>query len=82
VKFKWQTFQEKFFTQMHKLKKPVATISYACKFAYAGGLSVTKYFSYVVGHNCGVTTSLEVGLFSFQNATEYVRISSKSLLIE
>ncbi len=29
-----------------------ATISYACKFAYAGGLSVTKYISYVVGDNC------------------------------
>lgn len=28
------------------------TISYACKFAYAGGLSATKYFSYVVGNNC------------------------------
>ena len=30
-----------------------ATISYACKFAYAGGMSVTKYISYVVGSNCG-----------------------------
>jgi len=29
-----------------------STISYAVKFAYAGGLSVTKYFSYVVGSNC------------------------------
>ena len=29
------------------------TISYACKFAYAGGLSVTKYISYVVGNDCG-----------------------------
>ena len=28
------------------------TISYGCKFAYAGGLSVTKYFSYTVGDNC------------------------------
>jgi hypothetical protein len=32
---------------------PGATISYACKFAYAGGMSVTKYISYVVGSNCG-----------------------------
>lgn len=31
---------------------PGATITYACKFAYAGGLSVTKYISYVVGNNC------------------------------
>lgn len=29
------------------------TINYACKFAYNGGLSVTKYISYVVGTNCG-----------------------------
>lgn len=28
------------------------TITYAVKFAYAGGLSVTKYISYVVGENC------------------------------
>jgi endo-1,3(4)-beta-glucanase len=28
------------------------TISYACKFAFAGGLAVTKYFSYTVGNNC------------------------------
>ncbi|WP_284651750.1 T9SS type A sorting domain-containing protein [Flavobacterium terrisoli] len=29
-----------------------ATITYACKFAYAGGLSVTKWFNYTVGNNC------------------------------
>jgi len=28
-------------------------ISYACKFAYSGGMSVTKYISYEVGTNCG-----------------------------
>ncbi len=28
------------------------TINYACKFAYAGGLSVTKYFTYTIGDNC------------------------------
>jgi endo-1,3(4)-beta-glucanase len=39
-----------------------ATISYAVKFAYAGGQSVTKYFSYVVGNTCplGVETSPEL----------------------
>ncbi|WP_298224881.1 family 16 glycosylhydrolase [Flavobacterium sp.] len=31
-----------------------STISYAVKFAYAGGLSVTRYFSYVVGSNCSL----------------------------
>jgi len=36
------------------------TINYACKFAYAGGLSVTKYFSYVVGNAC----SLGLGNYS------------------
>jgi beta-glucanase (GH16 family) len=34
-----------------------STIRYAVKFAFAGGLSVTKYFSYVVGSNCGLGTS-------------------------
>lgn len=36
-----------------------STISYACKFAYAGGLSVTKYFSYVVGNDCSGTNDVE-----------------------
>ena len=72
---------EKIFTQTISGQSNGATINYACKFAYAGGSSVTNYFSYVVGDNCalGVTTSLEVAQFSFQNpATEYVRISSKN----
>lgn len=34
-----------------------STINYAVKFAYAGGLSVTKYFSYVVGTNCNLNTN-------------------------
>jgi endo-1,3(4)-beta-glucanase len=33
-----------------------STLSYACKFAYSGGMSVTKYISYVVGSDCGSTT--------------------------
>lgn len=32
------------------------TISYACKFAFSGGMSVTKYFDYVVGTSCGTTS--------------------------
>ncbi|MFZ4582648.1 MAG: T9SS type A sorting domain-containing protein, partial [Paludibacter sp.] len=36
---------------------PGATISYACKFAFNGGMSVTKYMTYVVGTNCGSTTN-------------------------
>ena len=31
-----------------------STISYAVKFAFAGGMSVTKYFSYIVGSNCSL----------------------------
>ena len=31
-----------------------ATISYAVKFAFAGGQAVTKYFSYVVGNTCSL----------------------------
>ena len=34
------------------------TITYACKFAFAGGMAVTKYISYEVGSNC---TSLVIG---------------------
>jgi beta-glucanase (GH16 family) len=31
-----------------------STISYAVKFAFSGGLSVTRYFSYIVGNNCSL----------------------------
>jgi len=34
-----------------------STINYAVKFAYAGGFSVTEYFSYVVGENCTLDVS-------------------------
>ncbi|HLF50876.1 family 16 glycosylhydrolase [Flavobacterium sp.] len=51
-----------------------STINYAVKFAYAGGLSVTKYISYVVGSNCalGTTTPSELKQFSFPNPVEDV----------
>jgi endoglucanase Acf2 len=32
-----------------------STISYACKFAFSGGMAVTKYFQYKVGTNCDIT---------------------------
>jgi endo-1,3(4)-beta-glucanase len=35
------------------------TINYACKFAYAGGLSVTRYVSYVVGTDCASTNDVQ-----------------------
>ena len=34
-----------------------STIKYACKFAFAGGLAVTKYVSYVVGSECALSTN-------------------------
>ncbi|WP_462251741.1 glycosyl hydrolase [Ekhidna sp.] len=40
------------FTRTISDQTPGATIAYACKFAFAGGLAVTKYFDYVVGDNC------------------------------
>ncbi len=38
-----------------------STISYGCKFAFAGGLAVTKYFSYKVGDNCSSEPSDDDG---------------------
>ena len=51
-----------------------STISYACKFAYAGGLSVTKYISYVVGSSCslGVETVSELKQFCYPNPVDDV----------
>ena len=39
------------------------TIRYACKFAFAGGMAVTKYIEYTVGDNCDITV-LEEALAS------------------
>lgn len=49
-----------------------STITYAVKFAYAGGLSVTKYFSYVVGSNCtlGTRAPTETSQFFYPNPVE------------
>lgn len=45
-----------------------STINYAVKFAYAGGLSVTQYFSYVVGNNCALAVEeTEFIEFAFTN---------------
>lgn len=45
------------FTKTITGQTPNSTISYAVKFAFAGGLSVTKYFSYVVGSDCSLNIS-------------------------
>ena len=43
---------EKTFTQTISNQTAGSAISYAVKFAYAGGMSVTKYYSYIVGNDC------------------------------
>lgn len=57
-----------------------STINYAVKFAYAGGLSVTKYVSYLVGSNCplGVESVPDLVEFNFPNPSNTsLNISSK-----
>jgi beta-glucanase (GH16 family) len=60
-----------------------ATINYAVKFAYAGGLTVTKYFPYIVGADCslGIENPSELTQFTFQNpANNVVQIHSKTAI--
>jgi hypothetical protein len=51
-----------------------STISYAVKFAFAGGLSVTNYFSYVVGNNCslGIVNSSMTKQLGYPNPVESI----------
>ena len=46
-----------------------STINYGVKFAYAGGMSVTNYYSYVVGSACamGVSAFSELNQLTFSN---------------
>lgn len=59
-----------------------STINYAVKFAYAGGLSVTRYFSYVVGNNCsalGLENTGDVLDFYFPNpVNDQIEITSNA----
>jgi hypothetical protein len=60
-----------------------STISYAVKFAYAGGLSVTNYYTYVVGNNCAlnVISNNELENLTFINPVEnYLNINSQSTI--
>lgn len=72
------------FTQTITGQTAGTTISYAVKFAYAGGLSVTKYFSYVVGTDCslGVITPTKSLVFSFQNPVDDVLTISSNLKVD
>jgi len=58
-----------------------STISYACKFAYSGGLSVTKYVTYIVGSNCGGTTNDTQAPTNFTASVGVVTGSSVELLL-
>jgi hypothetical protein len=52
-----------------------STIQIACKFAYAGGMSVTKTFSYVVGNACtqtGVENPSANAVFFYPNPVQNV----------
>lgn len=53
------------------------TLTYAVKFAYAGGLSVTKYFSYVVGDDC----ALETESFSKSQSISFINPVNDSIEI-
>ncbi|HEY6915141.1 MAG TPA: Ig-like domain-containing protein, partial [Paludibacter sp.] len=58
-----------------------STISYACKFAYTGGMSVTKYMTYVVGTNCGSTTNDTQAPTGFSATLGAVTANSVELLL-
>jgi beta-glucanase (GH16 family) len=72
------------FTQTITGQMAGATISYAVKFAYAGGLSVTKYFSYEVGFDCslGVQSNTDPIAFSFQNPVDDVLTITSNLKVD
>ena len=60
------------FTQTISGQTSGSTINYACKFAFAGGLSVTKFVSYVVGSSCslGIVTDSDFQEAYFPNPVE------------
>ena len=50
-----------------------SVIQVACKFAYAGGMSVTKTFTYTIGNSClgtGVENQQEIEDFFFPNPVQ------------
>ena len=57
-----------------------STINYAVKFAFANGMSVTQYISYVVGSNCTLsqTDYDDFDTFTFNNpVTDFIQINSE-----
>ncbi|MFY0483613.1 glycosyl hydrolase [Flavobacterium sp. PLA-1-15] len=73
------------FSKTLTAQTPGATITYAVKFAFAGGLAVTKYFSYVVGDNCDLgidENELNNSITMYPNpATNTVNIDSKGTTV-
>lgn len=57
------------------------TISYACKFAFSGGLSATKYFDYVVGSSCTGSSSDTTAPENFTANVGAIASSSVQLLL-
>lgn len=58
-----------------------STITYAVKFAYANGFSVTTYYNYVVGSNCALeVASIQdtVDFYFLNPVKEFVSINSES----
>jgi endo-1,3(4)-beta-glucanase len=63
------------------------TITYACKFAFAGGLAVTKYISYEVGSSCSslsiVDASLNTKIVMYPNPVNnklFIKSQSEDLI--
>lgn len=61
-----------------------STINYAVKFAYAGGLTVTRYIPYVVGSNCSlaIENTPELRQFTFQNPAKYFININSSIAVD
>ena len=62
-------------------------ISYAVKFAFAGGLSVTKYFQYEVGTSCvlsfdSVNPDFVVGMYPNPTSGKVVILSDEEVYVE
>ena len=73
--------QTQTFTQTITGQTIGSTITFAVKFAFAGGLSVTRYISYVVGNNCALEAASiqEPVEFSFINPVkDFININSEA----
>ncbi len=69
------------FTKTLNGQTPGATITYAVKFAFAGGLAVTKYISYVVGSSCAAPTPDTEAPGAFTASVGTISATSVQLLL-